>query len=218
MTSPQHDRRSARRRSLVPACSALALLATTLLGACKDTTGLKAQFRTGLDTLTVYALSDTVTARRDYPTAVITGSRSTNADGNVVAKPIVVPVASSAEFDVAFDLDATGKVVLYPQRRVVSGVGGRRVGLQLASGTFESVTLAPTSGYQYDSVAVTVQPGQVVLVQAQTTQCSIELSPYNYSKIVVDSTAPAINAIYFRIASDPNCGFRSFVPGVVPSK
>jgi len=224
MTSPLHDRRpgrrsDARRRSFAPACSALALAAAgALLGACKDTTGLKAQFRPAIDTLTVYALSDTATARRDYPTAVITGARATNADGHIVARPIVVPIAASAEFDVAFDLDASGKVIMYPQRRIVSGVTGRRVGLQIVPGSFESLTIAPSGGYQYDSVAVTVEPGQVVAIQAQTTQCSVEISPYNYSKVVVDSVVPAINAIYFRIGSDPNCGFRSFVPDVVPSK
>ena len=60
-------------------------------------------------------------------------------------------------------------------------------------------------------------PIQVVAIQAQTSQCSLELSPYNYSKLVVDSVLPAIRAIYFRIGSDPNCGFRSFLPGV-PSR
>jgi hypothetical protein len=129
-------------------------------------------------------------------------------------------VAASAEFDIAFDIDAGGKVVIYPLRRVVppSPVqAGRRVGLQVVPGTFESVTEAPAKGYAYDSVAVTVGPGEVVAVQAQTAQCSLELSPYNYSKIVVDSVIPAIQAIYVRIASDPNCGFRSFLPGI-PSR
>ncbi|HET7458250.1 MAG TPA: hypothetical protein VFJ74_11410 [Gemmatimonadaceae bacterium] len=214
MTSSPIDRPSTARSGLALA----ALLAgSTVLGACHDTTALKATLQNNADTLTVYALSDTASSRRDFPTAIATGVRATNAAGAIVAAPTPVSVSSSAQFDVAFDIDAAGKVVLYPQRRIVSGVSGRRVGLVAVPGTFETVTEAPKNGYQFDSVAVTVDTGQVVAVQAQTTQCALEVSAYNYSKIVVDSVVPAIQAIYVRIATDPNCGFRSFLPGV-PSK
>ena len=124
-------------------------------------------------------------------------------------------------FDVAFDLVASGGVKLVPARlvsatRTVGGgqvVATQRVGLQLAQGSFESVTKAPTSGFKYDST-VTVTPGQTVLLEVSSDQCQFSLASLIYAKLVVDSVQTESRKIFFRATRDPNCGFKSFAPGI----
>ena len=208
---------SSLRRLPLPGLGAIAL-AAGLLTACGDPFSLKASIATVTDTLTVYALSDTASVRRSLPTSLNTGALGTNANGETVGTPTVVPVSVTATFDVAFDLTSDRKVVLYPQRRILPGTSGHVVGLQAVAGQFESVLDAPRGGYAADTVALTVAVGQTVAVQAQTSECTIATasgySPYVYSKIVVDSVSTSTPAIFFRVVVDPNCGFRSFRSGV----
>jgi len=210
---------SSFRRLPLPGLAALALAAGAL-SACGDPFSLKASVPTMTDTLTVYSLSDTAAVRRSLPTALNTGTLGTNANGQTVGAPTVVPVSVAGTFDLAFDLTSDRKIVLYPQRRILPGAtSGHVVGLQAVQGQFESVLDAPRGGYVADTVALTVAAGQTVAVQAQTNECTIATasgySPYIYSKIVVDSVVGAQQpAIYFRIVVDPNCGFRSFRSGV----
>ena len=181
--------------ALVAACSA-ALIA----GACGDPTGLRASLATQTDTFVAFALSGSDVAR---PAAINTLFRS------------VVRVDNTFNFDVAFDIDPSGGVRLIP----VTLVGGiatstRRVGIQKSAQPFDALTRAPGDGYTYDSVTV-VQPGQAVSVQVTNSdQCAFSLSPFIYSRIGIDSINVTTRAIYFRATNDPNCGFRSFLPGV----
>jgi hypothetical protein len=55
----------------------------------------------------------------------------------------------------------------------------------------------------------------VMQVQSQD-ECLAYLSTIRYTKLVVDSIDVARRAIFFRTVHDPNCGYRSLVPGVVP--
>lgn len=205
-----------RPRLLGPAVLALALAAGS---ACSDPLRVKASLENVTDTLVVYALSDTATARRDFPTSLATGTVVVDAFGAVVGRPTLLPTGGDASFDVAFDVDAERRVVIYPQRRIIVGPATRTVGLQVVGTPFESLGEAPKSGYTFDSVAVTVTPGQTVAIQAQTATCSTtsNFSPYTFSKLVVDSVSATEPAIHFRVVVDPNCGFRSFSSGV-PSR
>jgi hypothetical protein len=98
--------------------------------------------------------------------------------------------------------------------------GGRPVGLQKVPGTFETVTAAPRSGYETDS-ALVVALGETVVVQAPHNiaqeVCQFAISPNLYAKIAVDSVNLASRILYFRLATDPNCGFRSFANGIPTS-
>ena len=62
-----------------------------------------------------------------------------------------------------------------------------------------------------------VQPF-VLLVNGRTTASSIciyDPAPTLYAKVVIDSTKPTTTrAIYMRVTTDPNCGYRSLVPGL----
>ena len=177
-----------------------------VLNACGDPTNLKATTPTLTDTLAVFALSGTPPS---YPSGIsIIAGQAVRVDG-------------FAGFDVAFDIDNAGKPVIYPVKLIVTPPGGARpVGLQRVSGTFESVTEAPKSGYQLDSVFV-LGKGEVVAIESPHNGsgdlCTFALSPNIYAKIAVDSVNLVNRTLYLRMGLDPNCGFRSFAEGIPTS-
>lgn len=187
------------------------------LAACGDPLGARASLSVATDTLVVYALSDPDASRRDFPTALLTAATTAIVDGQVVIQPRVLSATGAGDFDVAFDIDGAGKVVVIPQRRIVPGTGGRTVGLLRSAESFDALAQAPRGGYQFDSVAVAIDVGETLVLQTQTNACfndSRGASPFLFSKLVVDSVQNSARAIFFRLVVDPNCGFRSFRPGV----
>ena len=188
----------------------LAVLATlcvvVVLNACGDPTNLQASSFNSVDTLFVFALSGTPPT---YPSGISIVGRS------------AVRVDGFAGFDVAFDIDASGKAVVYPVKMVVTSPGGSRpVGLQKVAGAFETVLAAPATGYETDSSLV-LAPGETLVMQSPHNSdrdiCQFALSPYLYAKIGVDSVNLATRTIYFQLGLDPNCGFRSFASGIPTS-
>jgi len=188
----------------------LALLATmcvvTVLSACGNVASLKARIPTYVDTLSVWSLSGTPPS---YPSGISITSRQ------------IVRVDGFAGFDIALDINANGKAVVYPVKLVVAVPGGSRpVGLQRVSAAFEDVLEAPKTGYETDS-ALVIAPGEVVAVQSPHNGsgdiCQFAISPNVYAKITVDSVNLASRVIYLRMGFDPNCGFRSFATGIPTS-
>ncbi|MEJ7810953.1 MAG: hypothetical protein WKG32_11140 [Gemmatimonadaceae bacterium] len=165
------------------------------LAACGDPTSLRASFATVGDTLTVFALTGTPSA---VPTALDTYAHQ------------VVRVASGAQFDIVFDLDAQGRAVLYPAS-LVAGTG--RTGLLKVPGAFDDLLIAPEDGYD-EGQALTVAVGEVVAVRAQALVCRADLRTDLYSKLVVDGIDMSQRTIQFRMRVDPNCGFRELTEGI----
>ena len=143
-------------------------------------------------------------------------------NGTPVGSPVAINTSLAAtvrieaiyDFDVAFDLDTSGNTVVYTQRRVGLPLGssGRQVGLQVMPGAFGAVTQAPNGGWAFDST-LTVTLGQVVALRTQTPLCQFEISPYLYSKFMVDSVSVTLRRIWVTTLTDPDCGFRDLVPG-----
>jgi len=154
------------------------------------------------DTLTVYALSGTAPS---FPA------------GYYTATGAVTRVDGSFNFDIAFDIDAANDVVVYPQRLVgVSALGAKPVGIQRITVPFDSLGRAPASGYVFDSTFV-VKPGQGLVLQVQSSsECALSFSTLRYTKLVVDSLDVPRRAIFFHSVHNPNCGYRSLVPGATP--
>ncbi|MEX0908656.1 MAG: hypothetical protein WDZ58_02735 [Gemmatimonadaceae bacterium] len=130
----------------------------------------------------------------------------------------VTAINSTANFDVVFDLDGQRRVVIYPVKLVVMPLTGiSEVGLRKVEGTFESVQRAPSGIYETEE-PLTVSVGEVVVIEArrnrQSDLCTFALSPNIYSRLVVDSVSAGTDAIWFRLVVNPNCGFRSFAPGL----
>jgi hypothetical protein len=185
----------------------LALLATmcvvVVLNACGDPTSLKASANTSVDTLFVFALSGTPPS---YPSGISLLARS------------AVQVNGFAAFDVAFDIDAAGKAIVYPIKLVIpTPSGSRPVGLLKFDTPFETVLEAPATGYELDSAFV-LTPGETLVIQSahnfSQDICQYALNPYLYAKIGVDSVSLASRTIYLKLGLDPNCGFRSFATGI----
>ncbi|MGQ0640695.1 MAG: hypothetical protein ACT4P6_07980 [Gemmatimonadaceae bacterium] len=192
----------ARVRALTLCVAAISVAG---VAACDDPIGLQAGLGTLTDTFTVYALSGTTTA---VPVALSTTDR------------IAVRIADQIAFDVAFDLDANGNVTAYPVRlvvpfRVIRGLlqETHRVGIQKSSTPFDQLTKAPSGGYKYDSATV-ARAGETLVVEVQAAQCAFSFSPTLYTKIVIDSVFVASRNMRIRTVHDPNCGFRSFLPGI----
>ncbi len=188
--------------------SAAAVAAAVSLAGCKDNTAIYATLPVTTDTLVAYALSGTPAS---LPSGLAVSLRST------------VRVDASASFDIAFDFDPQGRTVVSPARVVVSPLRGNvpSVGIQTSPLSFDAITVAP-NGYYRPDTAIVVSPGQafVVLAARSTASqaCLLTPAPHIYAKVVIDSVKPtSTRAIYLRQTVDPNCGYKSFLPGL-PSK
>lgn len=135
-----------------------------------------------------------------------------------------VSLAGSADFDVAFDFDFTSPaspgIRVMPARTVATLPGSALASVSLARATvaFEAANSAPTGGWIADT-AVVVRPGETLFVL--TNRCGgnfFAVSTQQYSKLVVDSIYPEARKLRVRVATDPNCGQRSFpTPDFPPS-
>jgi hypothetical protein len=182
----------------------VALVALAILAvACGDPTKPKATYANAPSTYTLYAFTG---APVNAATAISFLGGPSRAD-------------ASFAFDVAFDLDASGHPIIYPVRAIASDLAGsvKRVGLQVVTGPFESVTVVPATGY--DTLAArTVNVGDVLAVEMlDLTTCLYSLGGQTlYAKLTVDSIDATARRLYARAVIDPNCGYRSVVPDSIP--
>jgi hypothetical protein len=186
-------------RSVAPPAIAAALIVAIV--SCGDVTAPRASLPTFSDTASVYALNG---APPGAPTALYAFGES------------VVRADNTFRFDVAFDIDANGRVVLLPVRTVANGLAtSHSVGLQAVSTAFDALTEAPKSGYRRDST-MTVSPGTtIVLESADPAACGTSfIASTIYAKLVVEDVDVVTRRMRTRFTVDPNCGFRSFVAGV----
>jgi hypothetical protein len=127
---------------------------------------------------------------------------------------IPVRIEPSYGFDFAFDIDEQGRVEIIPVRLMGGAVtAGRRVGLQKTATPFDDVLRAPNRGYVYDSVVV-VDSRETVIVELLSDLCQFQVSQLVYSKLEILLVDVEKRLMTFRITYDPNCGFRSFLPGI----
>ena len=180
---------------------ALAVLAI----ACGEPTKPKATYANALSTYALYAFTG---APVNAVTAISFLSGAARAD-------------ASFAFDVAFDLDAGGRPIIYPVRTIASDLAGpvKRVGLQLLPGPFEAVREVPSTGY--DTLAAkTINVGDVLAVELlDLSSCLYSLGGQMlYAKLTVDSVNATTRRLYARTVLDPNCGYRSVVPDSIPER
>jgi len=123
----------------------------------------------------------------------------------------------STVFDFAFDVDTAGRPVLLPTGAMHLGTVS---GLQRSRTPFDSIKIAPTGGYEFDS-ALVVRPDSVVLVRARPITCVTGITVSLYAKLqvlAVDTSAAARagggRRIDLKILSDQNCGYRGLEPGL----
>ncbi len=183
------------------ALAVAAFAAMALAGACGEFTSVPASLSVQSDSGMVYAING---APPGAPTAlhIYTGSR--------------LAADASFFFDVAFDIDAAGNVLILPQRVVASGLApSHSVGLQTVSTDYAALTKAPKDGYRADTTLVT-RVGQTIAIQTQDLNvCSVSLTGTQlYAKLIVREVNRANRTISLQYTVDPNCGFLSFAPGI----
>jgi hypothetical protein len=170
--------------------------------ACGDPTAIDAQFdNNDSKDMTIFALNGTLPS---LPAAM-------NVFLGVSAR-----VDASFNFDLAFDLDANGQVLVYPVRAVAAEfVPVHRVGLAQSDRSFDASVTAPTGGYRYDSVTVAPVGKTFYVDVVNSANCSVfSLLGQNIrGKFMVDSVNVGSRRIFVHLLSNPNCGFRSLVPG-----
>ncbi len=176
------------------------IVCAAIAGACDGPSQLAGQTRNATQPFFVHALSGS---------PLITS--------NAIAFPgrALTRVDGTFNFDIAFDIDAAGNVMLLaPELVGQNPAGNRLVGIFKASVSYDSLTAAPLGGYTVDSITV-VQRGQAVAVQAQEPVClsGNPAAPYLYAKIVIDSVDVVNRGIYGRTMIGGNCGYRQLIPG-----
>lgn len=150
------------------------------------------------DTVSLFALSGTPVWQ---PSVYIIGYRQ-------VARSDL----SAAGFDFAFDLDSSGRALLLPTGALGLPTGS---GIQLTQHAFDSVTIAPSGGFNNDSATV-VDSGSVAILHSRPLTCSFGITSIYYSKLHIlriDTTA-AERRIDFEILDNVNCGYHGLEPGL----
>jgi hypothetical protein len=112
--------------------------------------------------------------------------------------------------------DSAGEATLLYPVNLVEITQFPTVGLLEVTSSFESITEAPTSGYQ-DTAAVAIAPGETVIVRGRN-RCFGNFTGRDlfYAKVqLLDvGSSGGHRTARFRIRSNPNCGFRSFADGL----
>jgi len=188
---------------------ALAILAV----ACGDLTRPKASTP---NIAVSYNLAAFTGAPVNVPTAISFLGGATRAD-------------SRFAFDLAFDLDPSGAVVVLPVRAVGGSLGDaiyqqqtglplKRVGLQKVTGPFDALREAPKTGYDTLGAQI-VTPGSVLAVELlDFSNCYTGFGGSTlYAKLSVDSVNTTTRRIYARSVVDPNCGYRGLVADSIPT-
>lgn len=168
--------------------------------ACGEPTGLTAIDPTITSVITVYSLTGTPTG---FPTAIsLPGAQAVRADANLF-------------FDVAFDMDESGLVSVYPMELIAwPRLDIHRVGILSLTEDFEDVVRAPQSGYTYDEV-LQVREGAVIVVESNDPRvCFYPYPIRRYARLLLESVDVQARSIRVRMTNNANCGFRSFLPGV----
>ena len=174
--------------------------------ACGDPFAVKAPFQTVADSFSISALTKTpVTARALWRIGDFVRFRLDSV---------------AAQFDLGFDIDASGRVTVYPARTIVRPPPGtlgapQLVGLLASSDAYASADRAPLTGYTLDT-AIVVTKGQTVFVRSSSNFCSSQNTRGTllYAKFIVDSINAMTRELFVRSTVQPSCNFRSFATGV----
>lgn len=144
----------------------------------------------------------------------LTGAPTNFPTVHLVPQRITTRPDAAASFDLAFDIDGDGRLLVLPVNKVVTPLSGnRRIGIIRSSEIYNTIVEAPRTGWVYDSI-LAVNVGQTFIVRVQTQFCSISQSNEVYAKYMVDSVIPEERRIRLSGRVNPNCGFRSFLSGI----
>lgn len=172
----------------------------------------------GCDSTNPYrSIARSENVERQTPVFALTGTPSAYATAyKFTSESLVRPqvlASGSVNFDLAFDLTADNKVILYPVKKLVPQPpgGSPTIGLLKSTSTFDAIARAPDKGYTNDSSLV-VSAKEVVLVKVAGSGC-IYGDPF-YAKMQIDTIIPSERRMIMRSLVNLNCGYRDLTAGV----
>ena len=174
--------------------------------ACGDPFAVKAPFQTVTDSFAISALTRTpVSARALWRIADFVRYRLDSI---------------GTQFDLGFDINASGSITVYPARTIAKPPPGtlvapQPVALQPSSTAYATADRAPETGWIIDT-AIVVTKGQTVFVRSNSNFCASQNTGGTllYAKFVVDSINPVTRELLVRSTIQPSCNFRSFATGI----
>jgi hypothetical protein len=176
------------------------ILGVSVVAACGDPFALpKPRYQNVADTVTLYALNGGTPVRT--PSAYFIGTE--------ILPPEAVLIQNGSPFDFAMDLDTLNRVVVLPTGALRMGLGS---GVQTTTTPFDSIRIAPNTGYKRDS-AVTIPVGGGAIVHSRDSQCSNLITVVYYAKIEILAVDTTSRKITFKVLVDDNCGYRGLEPG-----
>ena len=191
---PVLTRSRGRRAILVSALSLAGVLV-----ACDDPFAPTASIANFTTAIEVWAITGAPTS---YPTVIL------------VPQALVVRPDAAGSFDVGFDIDPDGRLLVVPMSKIVSPLTGTRsIGIIRTSTIFNTILEAPRNGWTFDST-LAVNVGQSFLLRVQTQYCSGQLRNEIYAKYNVVEVDVVERRIVLTGFVNPNCGFRSFQTGI----
>lgn len=181
-------------RRLWPALCSLALLA-----ACGDNLTLPpAQVLIAEQDINLYALTGTPV--RTPSAYTMLNLRSVRTD-------------LTNDFDFAFEIrDTLGGQQAYLVPRGVLGFAPDG-GLQLTTMEFDSLVLAPTTGYEKERM-IPISVNSVVIAASRLQNCEFGIVSPRYAKLLVMDLNLTERRAAIRVVIDPNCGYRSLGSGI----
>jgi hypothetical protein len=177
-----------------------------LLGACSDSPVLPpAQIPVADQQITLYALNGTPV---NTPSAYS------------LFLPGPVRLDQTSDFDFAFDirpdsafgLGQTGDTIAALMPRYALGFTADG-GIQTSTLAFDSITAAPSSGYDAKK-PVQVRDGSVLFLASRVQTCNFSVVLPHYAKMVVQQIDFVLRTATIHVVLDPNCGYRSLAPGI----
>lgn len=187
-------------RQTVRRLATAAIVVASVTG-CKDFTSVDASFANVTADNTFYAINGSPAGA---PTAVTLFSGQ------------VLRADQGFAYDLAFDIDAQGRAVLFPPRALSAGFSNPySVGLQITTTPFELVTEAPKDGYRVDTALVAAKNAVVLIESHDVSTCAYAIKGNSYySKLVITDVDVAKRRIDLTLTVNRNCGFRSFAAGI----
>jgi hypothetical protein len=183
------------RRATLSMVAALVVL----VAACEDPNANRATF---------------TNADQPFAIAALSGSDVTAPAGLSLANRTVVRIDGVFDFDLAFDINSAGQVVVLPVHKVGSSLNGNRfLGFKRGGVSYDQLSEAPKNGYTGDSTMV-ITLGAGLAIQSQSPSCVYSITPYTFAKITIDSVNPVKRMLYGRALINLNCGLRQLTPGL----
>ncbi len=185
----------------------LALFACAFAAAaCGDPFAVKAPFQTVTDSFAISALTRTPAS-----------ARALWRIGGFVRYRLD---SIGTQFDLGFDVDASGRITAYPARTIAKPPPGtlvtpQPVALQVGTSAYADADRAPQTGYTVDT-AIVITKGQTVFVRSNSDFCRTQSSGGTllYAKFIVDSVNLVARQLLVRSTIQPSCNFRSFATGI----